>query len=1149
MTITNLYAAESWNKIYRAFEQVSFVSYDYDTVKQSLIDYLKLYYKESFNDFIESSELIAYVELFAYISEQLAYRVDIASHENFISTAARKQSILRLAKLVSYTASRNIPARGLVKIQSISTSESLFDSQGNDLAGIPIVWADPNNSQWKEQFYLIINRVMNGKFGQPQKIAQVGDIEFQLYAFNNVAAALSKGVFPYVVSAASQSMPMEIVASDLDENGPLERSPDPNSTMTMVYADDGLGDSSDLTGFMLFTKQGSLIRTETVLTAQVPNQNILINVNNLNQTDVWVHQVDDFGKIISSWEKAETVNGQNLYFSSNNNRNKFEIETLENDKLRILFGDGNFSNIPSGRFVVWTRQSENTNSAIPKNSVNNEQMSLSYVSNLGINETINIRFSLTSSLQNASASEDIEHIRHTAPTTYYSQGRMVNAQDYNTFLLRDPSILRLKTVNRTFAGQPKYIEWNDASGQYENIKLFGDDLLIKYSYNENTVNSSSSARRIIDDVIEPILVTSGMKNIMLQIIASHLPGVTTSPRHKFIENVKIIPNPNNLTVRLQEKTRIQGLLDRHWYGEPTKYVAINNINHAYVLEDTDGKIWQSDIPTTVDGLTEFEKLSGLQSISDLPSFGLHFNPYFSAIGNGEFVITGISSKVTETFTIEVTADTTRLSVIGSVSGKQPDAIVGAAYTGLISFFIAKGPIDFIPGDSFIVDAIFNSTNSARSTVTERKFLINGVISRINLSGEWTPIPGNLLDTTSGVFDPNTPSNFVRDSSWLIRLDRITDSLGNILTYTVTYRDLKLIATSPTTKFWYNSAANIIDNDSKLVVKDKILVLKSNLNAAGTKALGTNDSYDVVGDVRDSFGAVDLNSLEITPSALGTQNQSIPSNPLQFEKFAQGHYVYAEHYGSPQSVTIISPDSVPVSFALGASTAYHPASTPEVPIFYSRTLTRGTCPEQLDFMWQHFSPYGNLIDPSPSNIHDAFILTAGYYSELRDYLEGRSNLIPDAPTPLQLRNSYGPLLRSKMLSDTVILHPAKIKLLFGSLAQPELRAKFRIVRNPSGTLTNDQIRAEALSVINTYFSIENWDFGVTFYATELISLIHQRLPLDVASVVIVPIFSNNSFGSLFTIEAGTDEILQTAAQLQDIEMVDYLSVSVLRQGSL
>lgn len=94
MTNTLLYAAETWDQVYKAFQQVNFTSYDFDAVKQSLLDYLKLNYPENFNDYIESSELVALIELFAYVAEQHAYRVDMAAHENMLPTARRKQNIL-----------------------------------------------------------------------------------------------------------------------------------------------------------------------------------------------------------------------------------------------------------------------------------------------------------------------------------------------------------------------------------------------------------------------------------------------------------------------------------------------------------------------------------------------------------------------------------------------------------------------------------------------------------------------------------------------------------------------------------------------------------------------------------------------------------------------------------------------------------------------------------------------------------------------------------------------------------------------------------------------------------------------------------------------------------------------------------------------
>ena len=65
---------------------------------------------------MESSEFIAIIELIAYLGTSLAFRTDLNSRENFIDTAERRESIIRLAQMVNYVPRRNIPASGLFKI-------------------------------------------------------------------------------------------------------------------------------------------------------------------------------------------------------------------------------------------------------------------------------------------------------------------------------------------------------------------------------------------------------------------------------------------------------------------------------------------------------------------------------------------------------------------------------------------------------------------------------------------------------------------------------------------------------------------------------------------------------------------------------------------------------------------------------------------------------------------------------------------------------------------------------------------------------------------------------------------------------------------------------------------------------------------------
>lgn len=1242
MTIRSTYAAESWDKVYTAFEQINFASYDYDTVKESLIQYLKIYHSEAFNDFIESSELIAVLELFAYIAELLAYRVDVMSHENFISTAQRKQSVLRLAKLISYRASRNIPARGLVKITSIRTSEQVIDSLGNNLSNITIFWNDSNNSNWKEQFMLVMNKVMTSKFGQPSKTFTVNDVLMQVYTFNN-SSSFRNGVHAFKTSGDGDAIQMEVVPADLDENGPFERAPDLNSQFNILYASDGRGDGSDYTGFLMFVKQGSLLRTDYSILEKSSNRRIELDSSNINDTDIWVYRVDDASTIIENWERVETLNEQNLYFNNLvGTKRKYEVETLENDKVALIFGDGNFSEIPIGDFQLWTRVSLNTTLNIPRSKIVNVPMGFSYINKSNLQHDFSATFSLTTALQNNSPSESIEHIRQSAPATYYAQNRMVNGQDYNTFMLKDPTILKLKTINRTFAGQPKYVEWNDSSRRYENIKLFGDDLRLFLDVGVNSIESKVSSKGLIDSIIEPLLQTTGVSNTLTHIMASSEEsyGIITQPRRKFIEdNRPIFKSVQGSNINpygeisdgsLNEKSAIQSALDQHWYGEPLSFSTINGIRHAvipdYVVNPKfSGKIYLSEIPRTIDGMNTYppgDSGSGLQASVNFKYFGLRFHKFLKCIGNGSIQLTNpyLSSTASptkrEVFTIEMMSDGSTFTVISNLRGRLPDYSLTLAGSWQqqnqdsvpFNFTILQGTVEFEEGDAFIIDFI-PSISPENTELVVRTF---AGTNSVNLNGWWQVMPESDIkyiapDPVSGAggnpdgffaggaadgptlvqqltLDPDSNLN-----SWVFLIARNDSSTGDVDSWSIYSRDLKIVAESPTTKFWFNQETQIIDPETKKPVLDKIRILRSNLDERG-QPLNKADVYDAVSLVYDGDGNVDYSKIELLP-AKASMVYGDPSfeNILQFENFSKDSYEYGILNQAEDGSTYVEwlkcgdyqissgfdlgrydymdydasqfiYQGVGYFFSTGSFVGKVSSAGNESRIILRRRIvpapvspnianndsTGCNLTTGLDFMWQHFSPVTNLIDPSVTNIHDSFILTRGYYTSVMDFIRGVTDIMPNEPTPFELRTSYGYLLKNKMLSDTVVLHSGKIKLLFGQRADQRLRAKFRVIKSTGATFSDERIKQEIINVIDVFFDVQNWDFGDKFYATELISLIHQRLANQISSVVIVPMYSVNSFGALFTIDSGFDEILQSSATVDDVEIVDALTPATLRQ---
>jgi hypothetical protein len=1154
MTSKLLYAAEQWDVVYKAFEQVNFTAYDYDAVKQSLLDYLKLSYPENFNDYIESSHIIALIELFAYVSEQLAFRVDMSTHEATMSTAQRKQMILRHAKFLSYSASRNLPLRGLVKVTSVSCSEEVSDTQGNVLTNKTIRWADAANSLWREQFSLVMGRVITRPIGSPLKVARVNDVVFQQHETRNLLEAEAdgtsfiNGVVPYTVDVNGRSLAFELVPADVDSDGVFERSPNPSSYFNLLYADDGYGETSSLTGFMLYTKQGTLSKLNYAFDYKLPNRVIDINVDSINDVDVWLQEVTEAKTIISEWEQVDNINGENLFFNKSDNLKKYEVETLENDRIRMSFGDGDFAAIPTGLFNIWVRSSDAGDLTVPKEALTNRSFTFAYTSAQGRRESCSITVSLTSALQNGAAPEDLEHIRSSAPAVYSTQDRMVNGPDYNQYPLKDSSILHLKTVNRTFAGQPKHVEWNDASGSYQTVKLFGDDGRLYYDISAKVTTTNTSARSLINDVIEPLLKDPGVYNLMTYAFFKAPAPLNTAyvrPRTKFIESAD---------ENLFEKTSLQGVLDRHWYGEPDTLVYLGpdltttstpKSYYAVVNDDADQRIYdQNKKLVTKTGATYAlvgtpGNISGIQdSVMRQRRFGIRFNPSrpFASqliINDGDVPAMGSYDLLTsaalgpdaivETLTVEIINTEGEYTVTGNVTGAHPTGVLGEVYDSTLINFIIDWPqlytdTTIVPGDAWLIDI----TNSGGTLVP--------AVYKTNLNGTFTVINELQLppDVERLEFDPTDEI-----ASWIMIIERNDNEHGQLDFWRVTCRNFQLVLGSPTTKFWFDKASYIVDRETKLRVRDNVKVLKSNLGSDGDP-LGTDQKFFTVDVIRHPDGEVNPYGLLVSPDTISIEADSIER--------AASAYHFLTLVGTDTFV-YFKRDLVTGRLTMVSPTAYITALPYENN--QSGEYVRMPGRANLDFSWTHYVGGDNLVDPTPGNIHDMYVLTRGFYILMTQWLKGIGSK-PIPPTSFELRTTYRQLLQKKMMSDTVVLHPAKIKPLFGDKAAPELRAKIKLVKAPGARLTDDQLRTNVLNIVNAYFNIEEWGFGKTFNASEMAAVIHKQLPTDLASVVLVPELPASSFGDLLQINSAPDEVMMTALELKDIVIVSELNKTILRQ---
>jgi len=250
---TAIFGVEDWKQIYQTYREADFQSYDFETLRKSFTDYLRLYYPETFNDYIESSEYIALLDVIAFMGQALAFRTDLNTRENYLDTAERRDSVTRLANLVSYTAKRNTAAQGLLKAFSVTTTENVVDYNGVNLANVTVNWADPTNFDWLEQWNAIVNSslVSSQKIGRPANRQTILGVDTNEYGINLVPGFLP--VIPYTATVDGVNMPFEATTSSTAGRDYIyEPSPKPNATFNILYRNDKLGYQSANNGFFFF---------------------------------------------------------------------------------------------------------------------------------------------------------------------------------------------------------------------------------------------------------------------------------------------------------------------------------------------------------------------------------------------------------------------------------------------------------------------------------------------------------------------------------------------------------------------------------------------------------------------------------------------------------------------------------------------------------------------------------------------------------------------------------------------------------------------------------------------------------------------------------------------------------------------------------
>ena len=1113
----NLILNEDWKRIYQTFKNADFKSYDFENLRRVIITYLRENYPEDFNDYIESSEYLALIDAIAFLGQSLSFRIDLASRENFIELAERKESVLRIAKMLSYNAKRNVPAKGLLKFTNVSTTETILDSNGRDLAQQTIRWNDPTNTNWAEQFILVLNAAMsdNTEFGRSQGSATIQGIPTEQYRFRTTSTDIP--AFTFSKSVAGRNMVFEIISTAFkDAEEIYEEDPTPGNQLGFVYRQDGQGPGSSNTGFFLQFKQGSLELADFQIDVPTTNESVAVEAENINNDDVWLFGLDSNNTQQTKWTKVSSLVGNNIAYNSleGNLRNIYAVNTKEDDRIDLIFADGIYGNLPQGSFRVYYRVSNGLEYTISPNELKGINITFSYLNKAGIRHEMTVGLNLQYTVTTAAATESTDSIRQNAPAVYYTQNRMITGEDYNLApLSSSQNILKVKAVNRTSSGISRNFDIIDASGKYSSVNVFGDDGYIYRKESEKVLNFKFVNRveiiNFIRNSVEKVFTDNDVYNFYLTKFDRILfPSTTTV--------WTAVTNETNRGTGYFQNTVDNALLKVGTYSTSgLKYVSVGS------------------------------------SIRFLAPSGYHFMSDGTLMA-GEPDHPGSSSY--------------KWVKVVSVSGDGTNAGRGALSSGL-------GPITFNDNVSSgaIVSSIVPRFINDLSVALETE-MTNQIVANQNfglrydtINSEWKIIQNQNLDLINpfslGKSGDTTNENL--DSSWVVAFVKDDDQ------YIVRVRSSEYIFGSvEQNRFYFDKNEKAYNNLTGQLVKDSIKVLGINSVIGQSTPLNNDyvfevsdtitfdDGYESTKEIKLTFSDTDDDGVIDDPDAfVQVAGNDLDLNYLFFkeDKDQYGSVIYNLIDNSNQTILVYQKQSLINinDFDDGQLIYFYDTAENNIKrvdrttntLILDSTYQAFIGRRNLKFQYNHAASEDRRIDPSVTNIVDLFILTRSYDTEYKNYLSGAITTEPEAPTTESLRVDFGSSLNPiKAISDEIVYHPVKYKVLFGSDAPLNLQAQFKVVKNPNRSINDNNLKVRIVNAINEFFDVNNWDFGDRFYLSELTTYVINSTSPDVTNFVIVPRQTSQAFGTLFEIQSKPDEIFANGATVDDIEIVTSITAA-------
>lgn len=218
---------ENLNTITDGKKEINYLSKDFDSFKENLVNYIKTYYSKTYKDFSENSTGMMFVDLVSYVGDVLSYYIDYQFKEGFLQYASERKNVITLANYLGYKPKASVAATTTLdifqlvpsKINEDGTLEPDLRYAINIDEGIEVVSGGSSTT--------IFRTTEPVNFGteetnSPTEISvfqrdQLGQPQFYLFSKKVSASAGTRKTFTVTVGEVSEFYQVELPDTDVLE--------------------------------------------------------------------------------------------------------------------------------------------------------------------------------------------------------------------------------------------------------------------------------------------------------------------------------------------------------------------------------------------------------------------------------------------------------------------------------------------------------------------------------------------------------------------------------------------------------------------------------------------------------------------------------------------------------------------------------------------------------------------------------------------------------------------------------------------------------------------------------------------------------------------------------------------------------------------